>query len=264
MNVLMTGHTGFIGAYLWKAVKDKNYVKNIFGLSSKECFESLDLISSKKFDIVYHLAASLSECASNNSLFVNSQLTMNILDLYKEWEGKSFIHTSTSSIELKIPTFYSLSKKISEDLCSFFTHKYNINVCSIRLPSVYGPGMKSQTVIDKFIRAALKDEDIILYNRGERKQSFGYVKDVAAILELAGRQSLRGVFSYPCRRISMKELAGIIIELLNSRSIIKYVDRDEIIYNDIHYKTLFFKQQYGLEEGIKDYAKYIEKKNNKC
>jgi len=259
MNVLITGHTGFIGSCLWKTIENKNYITKIFGISTNKWFETLDLIGSQKFDIIYHLAASMSE-----DLFINPQLTMNILDMYKKWESKSFIHTSSISIDLKVPSFYSLSKKISEDLCSFYVNKYNINACSIRIPSVYGPEMKSKTIIDKFIRASLKDEDIVLYGRGERKQWFGYVKDVATILELAGKQSLRGVFLYPCHHITMKKLAEIIIEILSSKSKIKYVDKNDIIYNKSNYELLPFKEQYGLEGGIKDYARWIEKENNKC
>jgi len=264
MNVLITGHTGFIGSYLWKAVENKNYATKISGFSTNECFEALDLIGDQGFDSVYHLAASLNEDLTEHSLFRNPLLTMRLLNMYKEWYGKSFIHTSTVSIELKIPTFYSLSKKIVEDICSFYVHKYDINVCSIRLPSVYGPGMKSKTVIDKFIRAALKDEDIILYNKGEREQFFGYVKDVAAVLELAGRENLRGVFSYPCNSISMKLLAETIIEILNSNSTIKYIDGNEDVLEAFYHNFLSFKQPYGLEAGIKDYAKWIKEENNKC
>lgn len=263
MNVLITGYTGFIGSYLWKAVKNKDYVTEVFGLSTDECFETFDL-NNQRFDTIYHLAAYSIVAKGNKTLFKNPKLTTDILDVYKEYEGKSFVHTSTNSIVMECPNFYSLSKKMAEEICLFYVRKYNINVCSIRVPSVYGPGMKSKTVIDKFIRAALKDEDITLYDRGERKQSFGYVKDVAAILELTGRESFRGVFSYPVQRISMKVLAETVIEVLNSKSVTKYVDNNELIYNTSNHKALPFKQQYGLEGGIKDYAKWIKEERDRC
>jgi len=91
-----------------------------------------------------------------------------------------------------------------------------------------------------------------------------YIKDVVAILELAGRESLRGVFSYPCNNISMKLLAEIIIEILDSKSTIKYIDKNEDVLEAFYHNFLPFKQPYGLEEGIKDYAKWIKEEDNKC
>jgi nucleoside-diphosphate-sugar epimerase len=260
MNILLTGHTGFIGSHLWEIIESKNDTTEIFGISTDECFNASSLVGNRSFDRVYHLAASLNK---NLSPFENSQLTMNILDMYTKWEGKSFIHTSTVSVGLKNSSFYFLSKKLAEEMCSFYVQKYDINVCSIRLPSVYGPRMKSETVIDKFIRAALEGKDITLYGRGERKQFFGYVKDVAAILELAGRESLRGVFLYPCSSISMKLLAETIIDILDSKSIIKYIDIQEDELKVFRTPILPFKQPYGLKEGIKDYAEWIKEESNR-
>ena len=44
MNVLITGHTGFIGSYLWKTIENKNYITKIFGISTNKWFETLDSI----------------------------------------------------------------------------------------------------------------------------------------------------------------------------------------------------------------------------
>ena len=81
-------------------------------------------------------------------------------------------------------------------------------------------------VVPRFIQAALKNEDIIIYDDGSQSRVFCHVEDaVKAVLTLADTDSTIGDYFNVggTGETTIKELAEKIIERTNSKSTIKFI-----------------------------------------
>jgi UDP-glucose 4-epimerase len=81
-------------------------------------------------------------------------------------------------------------------------------------------------VVPRFIQAALKNEDIIIYDDGSQSRVFCHVEDaVRAVLTLAETDSTIGDYFNVggTGETTIKELAEKIVERTNSTSTIKYI-----------------------------------------
>jgi UDP-glucose 4-epimerase len=85
-------------------------------------------------------------------------------------------------------------------------------------------------VVPRFIQAALKNEDIIIYDDGSQSRVFCHVEDaVRAVLTLADTDSTIGDYFNVggTGETTVKQLAERIIERTKSTSVIKYIPYTE-------------------------------------
>ena len=85
-------------------------------------------------------------------------------------------------------------------------------------------------VVPRFIQAALKNEDIIIYDDGSQSRVFCHVEDaVRAVLALVDTDSTIGDYFNVggTGEVTIKELAEKTIQLTNSTSQIKYIPYTE-------------------------------------
>jgi UDP-glucose 4-epimerase len=85
-------------------------------------------------------------------------------------------------------------------------------------------------VVPRFIQAALKNEDIIIYDDGSQSRVFCHVEDaVRAVLSLTDTDSTIGDYFNVggVGEVTIKELAEKTIQLTNSKSQIKYIPYSE-------------------------------------
>jgi UDP-glucose 4-epimerase len=85
-------------------------------------------------------------------------------------------------------------------------------------------------VVPRFIQAALKNEDIIIYDDGSQSRVFCHVEDaVRAVLNLADTDSTIGDYFNVggTGETTVKELAEKVIERTKSSSTIKYIPYTE-------------------------------------
>ena len=81
-------------------------------------------------------------------------------------------------------------------------------------------------VVPRFIQAALKNEDIVIYDDGSQSRVFCHVEDaVKAVLTLVGTDSTIGDYFNVggTGETTIKELAEKVIDRTNSNSRIKYI-----------------------------------------
>ena len=81
-------------------------------------------------------------------------------------------------------------------------------------------------VVPRFIQAALKNEDIIVYDDGSQSRVFCYIEDaVKAVLTLADTDSTIGDYFNVggTGEVTIKQLAEKVIERTQSSSQIKYI-----------------------------------------
>lgn len=154
------------------------------------------LFSQYHFSTVVHLAARPGVAASLTDplpyVSINVLGTLVLLEQMKKINNVPFIFGSSSSVYsgLKKTPFsesdlvdkqlspYGASKKSAETLCQLYHDLYRIPITILRFFTVYGPKVRPDMAIIKFIKAIKKDEEMTLYNNGEVKRDYTYIDDI--------------------------------------------------------------------------------------
>lgn len=125
---------------------------------------------------------------------------------------------------------YDEGKRCAESILMDYHRKYNVNVKIIRIFNTYGPYMSENDgrVIPNFICQALNGDPITIHGDGKQTRSFQYIDDLLIAIERAMHCDLD--FIGPVNignpeEYTIFELAKKILELTNSESQIKFVDR---------------------------------------
>ena len=77
---------------------------------------------------------------------------------------------------------YLLSKKKAENYCYKIFKKKKMNISVLRVKAPYG-FLVGKSVVQLFINRALNGKNLNLYSKGERKQIFTFVEDIAVASE---------------------------------------------------------------------------------
>ena len=200
MELLLTGHKGFIGSHYYNLIKKNNevcVVDKILGgdLCDKSITETLPDV-----DVVIHMAATngtkLFYKIPTEVSFNNTIPTFNLIERYKGTNTK-FVFTSTCEIfngaiddglypvptDENVPVMfkdvinprwsYSLPKALGENVVA----NSGLPWLVIRYFNIYGPGQKDH-FISEFVERVAKGE---YYLKGDDTRSFCYVQDAVNI-----------------------------------------------------------------------------------
>ena len=146
---------------------------------------------------VFHQAAQAGVRASWGELF-QTYTDNNILATQRLLEActcckslKKVVYASSSSvygnaeryptIETDLPkpvSPYGVTKLAAEHLMCLYASEYHLPTTSLRYFTVYGPRQRPDMAFNKFIRAALKHEEITLYGDGEQSRDFTFIDDI--------------------------------------------------------------------------------------
>lgn len=163
MNVVVSGHLGFVGSYLMP------YLPTAKGLDIKE---GNDILTCElpDADLVIHLAAQPGVVKSMDNPMENAHNnicgTLRLLEHYKD--AKFIFASSGGTIQESIESPYGLSKYVGEEYIKLLHKNYVI----LRFCNVYGEG--SRSVVDKW----LKEDELTIYGDGKTMRIYGYVEDV--------------------------------------------------------------------------------------
>jgi UDP-glucuronate 4-epimerase len=156
-----------------------------------------ELFSKYHFSTVVHLAARPGVASSLADPLIYAKVnivgTLVLLEQMKR-SGKSlpFIFGSSSSVYgglKKVPfsegnstkiqlSPYGMSKKTGEIYCRLYHDLYGTPVTILRFFTVYGPRVRPDMAISKFIKAIKKGDEINLYNDGEVERDYTYIDDI--------------------------------------------------------------------------------------
>jgi UDP-glucose 4-epimerase len=201
-------------------------------------------------DIIFHMAAALGiknimehTIESINRNFNGSEVVLNAATKH----SKRIIIASTSEIYGKNPNqplheesdrvvgapqkirwTYADAKALEEAVAHTLHKTHGLKVTTVRFFNTVGPRQTGQygMVVPRFIQAALKNEDIIIYDDGSQSRVFCHVADaVRAVLTLADTDStIGGYFNVGgTGETTINELATKIIEHTNSQSQMKHI-----------------------------------------
>ncbi len=180
-----------------KQIKSKLFSNFIFYKTSLENKNKLDSIfSNEKPTIIINLAAQAGVRYSliNPDAYIQSNIVgfTNILEMCKTYEVKDLIYASSSSVygkNKKLPfstddnvdhpiSLYAATKKSNELLAHTYSHLFNIRTIGLRFFTVYGPWGRPDMALFLFVKAALEDKEIDVYNYGKMSRDFTYVDDI--------------------------------------------------------------------------------------
>jgi nucleoside-diphosphate-sugar epimerase len=183
-----------------------------------------------------------------------------------------FVHASSSSVygdSASIPmredalprpiSPYGVTKLSAEQLGYLYYVNHRVPVVAMRYFTVYGPRQRPDMAFHRFIRAAIRDEELPLYGDGEQTRDFTFVTDAVAATIAA---SIRGVAgrSYNIgggSRVSMNHVLEILERIaghplrVRREGTQKGDMRDTYADTSLARQDLAFAPSVSLEEGIK-------------
>lgn len=113
-------------------------------------------------------------------------------------------------------TYYGASKLAAEALCRVYGAQAGISVTVLRLGQVYGPGNTHDKAINRFIRAALYGQPVVVHNGGADIRDLVFVADVVQGIVATLERRVDGVFNIasgrPCRIGELAELVSRQVE----------------------------------------------------
>ena len=260
-KILITGGAGNVGGSLArKLVENPNYfviiVDNLSTgskskLPSKEftnwSFINCDvnnytsiseIMLVNQFDYVFHYAAVVGvNRTQENPIMVldDIQGIKNVLQLSKNSSVKRVFFSSSSEVygepvELpqneettplnsRVP--YAVVKNVGESFFRSYFKTYGLPFTIFRFFNTYGPNQSEDFVIAKFLKAALKGDDITSYGDGSQTRTFCYVDDNinTCIKILEDNLMINSVINIGgAKEYKILDVAKLIIEKLNSKS----------------------------------------------
>jgi len=128
----------------------------------------------------------------------------------------------------KIRWTYADAKALEEAVAHTLHKTHGLKVTTVRFFNTVGPRQTGQygMVVPRFVQAALKNEDITIYDDGSQSRVFCHVEDaVKAVLTLVGADSTIGDYFNVggTGEVTIKQLAEKVIERTQSTSQIKYI-----------------------------------------
>jgi dTDP-glucose 4,6-dehydratase/UDP-glucose 4-epimerase len=218
MKIIIIGSKGFIGQYLfnhflkkgnevWGAdvLDDYLNLKKYFIINSSDS-DYNQVFRGLKYDLCINCsgAASVHESLTDPSgdYYLNTVNVYKILEAIKRFQpGCRFINLSSAAVygnpqvlpvkEDLIPnplSPYGFHKLQSELICKEFWTLFGIRTCSLRIFSVYGPGLRKQLFWDLFKKAEA-GTTFLLFGTGQESRDFIYVLDLIEAIELAAEFS---------------------------------------------------------------------------
>lgn len=262
-------------------------------VSMKEYFERPEL---PRFDEVYHLASVVGPVGvlkhSGNILRLMTG------DMYAVAEycirtGARMVDVSTSEVygggrdgycsendsmiippKISARLEYAVGKLGTEVALMNMTRVTDLHATIVRPFNVAGPRQSTAGgfVLPRFIRQALVNEDITVYGDGSMVRAFTHVRDIADGIIRAQRRGGAGEpfnVGNPANKITILELARMVIDVLGSTSQVTFVDpkalwgplfeeaNDKYPDADRAMRQLEWKPRWGVEEIIRETADYI-------
>jgi len=128
----------------------------------------------------------------------------------------------------KIRWTYSDAKALEEAVAHTLHKTHGLKVTTVRFFNTVGPRQTGQygMVVPRFVQAALKNEDIVIYDDGSQSRVFCHVEDAvrAVLLLLDSNSTIGDYFNVGgVGETTIKELAQQIITLTGSQSAIKFI-----------------------------------------
>ena len=277
-SILVTGASGFLGSVILSHLRSLG--ARVTGASrSGEVSADLEdprsiesLKSSGPFDSIVHCAAVLpGKRADSDVLNANLMMTNHVLEWATTENVRQFCFLSSCSI------YGNATESCSEDTPPAPASVYGVsklaceqmiriafpNASLLRVSAPYGPHLRLETVVKRFVSAASASQPIPLMGEGSREQHFVFEKDVAHAVSLALTNDAAGIFNISGDApVSMRQLASKILRIfgrpedsIHCSGSDPQEDYRGNFPHDAATKAFGYKPETELEEGLRECAR---------
>ncbi len=261
-----------------KLLKNKNFVLIEGDILNLDLDKAMD-----KAEYIFHQAAQPGvrhSWGKNFDFYIRNNImaTLKILELLKDKKIKKLIYASSSSLygDTNLPmredsvlrpvSPYGVTKLAAENLCYLYWKNYKIPIVALRYFTVYGPRQRPDMAFHKFIKAILKDEEIIIYGSGKQTRDFTYISDIVDANIKAMESNVSGeIFNVGGGgQISLSETLRILEQIIGKSSNVQYIAQQKGDVKDTHAdiskakKMLRYIPQIKLSEGLKQEVDWIK------
>jgi nucleoside-diphosphate-sugar epimerase len=276
MNILITGHKGFVGKYFWK--KLDNGKNKLTGIDIKDSIDCRDFFkkSDTQFDLVIHLAAIVGgrETIENRPLAIadNFSIDSEFFQWCLKTKPKKVVYFSSSAA---YPTYYQVEgneRKLSEDMADFsskpdmtygwskmvgeYLASFVDNVYIFRPFSGYGKDQDLNYPFPMYVKRALEKQDPFeVWGTGTQTRDFIHIDDIVnAVITSLDNAPIGPVNLGIGRSTSFLELAEMCMDTVGYKG--EIVTRPEKPIGCMHRvsdnsKMLsFYTPKISLEQGI--------------
>ncbi len=248
MNVLITGHSGFLGDHTAKEFQKMGH--KVYGVSRSlrnDCryqqyaLDILDkdklcqIVSEKFIKQIIHIAGKpiVADCDRDpfNAFKINGLGTSSILEAARYAKCEKTIVVETDKVygfQEQVPTLedavlnpnspYELSKAISSQFCDFYRNHYSMDIISVRPVNLFGEGDFSYSrMIPNAMKNIHEGKGIPVHENGDKIfRDFLYIRDAATMLYiLSSRDTKHKVYNFSSNTsISITKLAKEITKIL--------------------------------------------------
>ena len=189
MKILITGHKGYIGSHLYKALNDG--INIVHGVDLKDGQDVIHCLPDSSYDVVFHMAAlpRVGYSVENPSYTFrhNAYGTSVLLEWAKSHNVKRFIFSSSSAIYGNgngPDSPYGLHKLLSEQECKLYSKIYGLDTVSLRYFNVYSEdqeyGGSYSTVISAWLEMIRRGQPLRIDGDGSQSRDFIHVDDIVS------------------------------------------------------------------------------------
>jgi UDP-glucose 4-epimerase len=179
--------------------------------------------------------------------------------------GHIEVDTVTEDAPLHPTTPYGVTKVATELLGDVYTDLYGLDIVSLRITEIYGPGNKMPQFLKEVIGAALRGEPYRLEKGGDHHFQFVRVEDVARAAILAADVEELGQRVYNITggsQITLAAAANIVREAVPGADIeigpgYTHLDRQGPYDISAAERDLGYTPEWPVERGIGDYVEWL-------
>ena len=282
---MITGGTGYIGSLLVESFRKIpcTVIVCTDDVSNKSTWEHF---IDHNIDFIFHLAAvEVGHDTIERDLNVNAVSVLHMLQtcVQKNCNPKIIFSSSTNvfgnvdedivneNIESNPLAEWSAHKLLAENYLKIYSSRYGLKTIVLRLPNVYGPVPKGETinrmVINKVIKYAIENKQLKLYGNKGCYRDFVFVEDVVdAFMKIGLAEDFDGSFFVVGSNelVTISDVWNIIADKIGDVSIsVEGVELDPIEmrsfvgdYTKLN-STVGWKPKVSLETGIKKTVEYL-------
>ena len=273
MNILITGHTGFLGkelVNLLSKIKSNNLYgvsrslsgnfegKNEYPLSITDKETLTKILSEKNIEVVVHLAgkSTVQDCERDpyGAFTTNGLGTASVLEACRLNDIKKIISVETDKVyglqkeeminessELNPQSPYEYSKVLASDFADIYRKYYGMNVISVRPVNLIGGNDPNiSRILPRSFKNITEKKPIPLYeNAVTSYREFVYVKDVAkAIQTLIFKEPKSKIYNIsPGKCVNIKDFVYKVLSITGC-DIEPSIIKKEIEFNEIPYQSI--------------------------
>ncbi len=277
-NLIILGHTSFIGKHLISFFKNKKnykvrgYNSKTLNLSKKNNLKILNPFINNSIVIILS-ANKTQKGASSSVLKENFLMYFNLINYLKSKKVKKIIYVSSQVVfgesinNLKTventkkiaSSYYGLSKIIAENNLNISFQDNPELFTIIRMPRIYGPGDSIKNYgPTKFVSSVTNNETITVWGNGKELREFIHVNDIVKIFYEIIKLNIFGEINIASgKAYSFIDVLSTIEKITKNK--VNYISKKRTgklvnhVFDNSKFKKIFKNYKFiDLKAGIKD------------